>query len=56
MFIIFKICTRILQSTSFILYVARVQLQQPGIQHEEMNSVGDETASQFSWTAYLFQV
>ena len=36
--------------------LAGVQLQQPGIQPEEMNSVCDETASQFSWTAYLFQV
>ena len=35
---------------------AGVQLQQPGIQPEEMNGVGNETASQFSWTAYLFQV
>ena len=35
---------------------ARVQLQQPGIQPEEMNGVSNETASQFSWTAYLFQV
>ena len=35
---------------------AGVQLQQPGIQPEEMNGVSDEAASQFSWTAYLFQV
>ena len=35
---------------------AGVQLQQPGIQPEEMNGVGDEAASQFSWTAYLSQV
>ena len=35
---------------------AGVQLQQPGIQPEEMNDVGYEAASQFSWTAYLFQV
>ena len=28
---------------------ARVQLQQPGIQPEEMNGVGDEVASQFSF-------
>ena len=35
---------------------AGVQLQQPGIQPEEMNGVGDGAASQFSWTAYLFQV
>ena len=35
---------------------ARVHLQQPGIQPEEMNGVGDEAVSQFSWTAYLFQV
>ena len=33
-----------------------VQLQQPGIQPEEMNGVRDETASHFSWTACLFQV
>ena len=39
-----------------LLEGARVQLQQPGIQPEEMNAVGDEAASQFSWTAYLFQV
>ena len=35
---------------------AGVQLQQPGIQPEEMNGVSNETASQFPWTAYLFQV
>ena len=35
--------------------IAGVQLQQPGIQPEEMNSVGDEAASQFSWTDCLFQ-
>ena len=37
---------------------ARVQLQQPGIQPEEMNGVvgeKNEAASQFSWTACLFQ-
>ena len=34
---------------------AGVQLQQPGIQPEKMNSVGDEAASQFSWTDCLFQ-
>ena len=28
---------------------AGVQLQQPGIQPEEMNGVGDEAASQFSF-------
>ena len=34
---------------------AGVQLQQPGIQPEEMNSVGDEAASQFSfgWPVYF---
>ena len=37
---------------------AEVQLQQPGNQPEEMDNVGEknEAASQFSWTAYLFQV
>ena len=30
-------------------YSAGVQLQQPGIKPEEMNSVGDEAASQFSF-------
>ena len=39
-----------------LLIGAGVQLQQPGIQPEEMNGVCDEAASQFSWTAYLFQV
>ena len=39
-----------------LLEGAGVQLQQPGIQPEEMNGVRDEAASQFSWTAYLFQV
>ena len=29
--------------------LARVQVQQPGIQPEEMNGVGDEAASQFSF-------
>ena len=37
---------------------AEVQLQQPGIVPKEMNGVSkrNEAASQFSWTAYLFQV
>ena len=37
---------------------AGVQLQQPGIQPEEVNRVGErnEAASQFFWTACLFQV
>ena len=35
---------------------AGVQLQQSGIQPEEMNGVGNEAATQSSWTAYLFQV
>ena len=39
-----------------IMQNARVHLQQPGIQPEERDSVGDETASQFSWTVYLIQV
>ena len=34
---------------------AGVQFQQPEIQPKEMNGVGDEAASQFSWTACLFQ-
>ena len=39
-------------------WTAGVQLQQPGIQPEKMNGVGErnEAASQFSWTACLFQV
>ena len=41
-----------------ILCSAGVRLQQPGNQPEEMDGVGEknEAASQFSWTAYLFQV
>ena len=37
---------------------AGVLLQQPGIQPEKMDSVGErnEAASHFSWTASLFQV
>ena len=37
--------------------LAGVQLQQPGIQPEKMDGVGErnEAASQFSWTACLFQ-
>ena len=40
-----------------IPFTARVQLQQPGIQPEEIDGVSErnETASQFSWTACLFQ-
>ena len=33
---------------------ARVQLQQPGIQPEEVNGVGDETASHFSFGLPLY--
>ena len=42
----------------YIQVNAGVQLQQPGIQPEEMNGVGErnEAASHFSWTASLFQV
>ena len=42
----------------FALFInARVQLQHPGIQPEEMSSVSErfEAASQFSWTSCLFQ-
>ena len=38
--------------------IAGVQLQQPGIQPEGVSGVGEretEAASQFSWTACLFQ-
>ena len=40
------------------LFHARVQLQQPGNQPEEMDGVGkkNEAAFQFSWIVYLFQV
>jgi hypothetical protein len=38
-----------------ISFSAGVQLQQPGLQPEEMNGVSNEAASQFSWTACLFQ-
>ena len=36
-------------------YSAGVQLQQPGIKPEEMNSVGDEAASQFTMAAKSLQ-
>ena len=36
-------------SVSHMVIYARVQVQQPGIQPEEMNGVGDEAASQFSF-------
>ena len=35
-------------------YYAGVQLQQPGIQPEEMDGVGDEAASQFSFGLPLY--
>ena len=41
-----------------LFFFAGVQLKPPGIQPEEMNGVSEknEAASQFSWSAYLFQV
>ena len=48
----------IFSQLNFLKSPAGVQLQQPGIQPEKMNGVGEknEAASQFSWTASLFQV
>ena len=40
----------------WVILIAGVQLQHPGIQPEEMNGVSDEAASQFSWPAYLYQI
>ena len=43
---------------NFVWAGAGVQLQQPGIQPEGVSGVGKretEAASQFSWTACLFQ-
>ena len=45
-------------TASFLSFSAGVQLQQPGIQPEGVSGVGEretEAASQFSWTACLFQ-
>jgi len=40
-----------------ILSGAGVQLQQPGIQPEKMDGVGEwDSLSVFFWTAHLFQV
>ena len=50
------ICKEVDMTTRLIH--ARVQLQQPGIQPEGVSGVGEretEAASQFSWTACLFQ-